>query len=79
MTPAAGPENKDVMAFLAMAWTGSRPPFDCMIEKRPPKPRAAKPAYLRNGNKEAFYIRNGPSSDELPVSKVIDYIAEHWK
>ncbi len=40
--------------------------------------RAAHPVYLKNGNKEAFYIRNGPSSDELPVSKVVDYIKEHW-
>ncbi len=39
---------------------------------------AAHPVYLKNGNKEAFYIRNGPSSDELPVSKVVDYIKEHW-
>ena len=41
--------------------------------------RSSKPVYLRNGNKEAFYIRNGPSSDELPVSKAIDYIESHWK
>lgn len=41
--------------------------------------RASKPVYLRNGNKEAFYIRNGPSSDELPASKMVGYIEEHWK
>ena len=36
--------------------------------------RSAEPVFLKNGNKEAFYIRNGPSSDELPVSKAIKYI-----
>lgn len=40
---------------------------------------APRPVYLRDGNKEAFYIRNGPSSDELPASRMVDYIAEHWK
>jgi hypothetical protein len=38
--------------------------------------RAAEPVFLRNGNKEAFYIRNGPSSDELPVSKALKYIRD---
>jgi hypothetical protein len=36
--------------------------------------QAFEPVFLRNGNKEAFYIRNGPSSDELPVSKALKYI-----
>ncbi len=36
--------------------------------------RSPEPVFLKNGNKEAFHIRNGPSSDELPVSKAIDYI-----
>ncbi len=36
--------------------------------------RSAEPVFLKNGNKEAFYIRNGPSSDELPVSKALKYI-----
>jgi len=36
--------------------------------------RSSEPVFLKNGNKEAFHIRNGPSSDELPVSKVLDYI-----
>ncbi|MEA2069632.1 MAG: putative DNA binding domain-containing protein [Verrucomicrobiota bacterium] len=39
---------------------------------------ASKPVYLRNANKESFYIRNGPSSDELPVSKLVGYIEDHW-
>jgi len=33
-----------------------------------------EPIFLKDGNKEAFYIRNGPSSDELPVSKALKYI-----
>jgi hypothetical protein len=41
--------------------------------------KASRAVYLKDGNKETFYIRNGPSSDELPVSRVVEYIAEHWK
>ncbi len=36
--------------------------------------RSTEPVFLKDGNKEAFYIRNGPSSDELPVSKALKYI-----
>ena len=36
--------------------------------------RSSEPVFLKHGNKEAFYIRNGPSSDELPVSKALNYI-----
>jgi len=36
--------------------------------------RASEPVFLKDGNKEYFYIRNGPSSDELPVSKALNYI-----
>ena len=35
------------------------------------------PAFLKTGKKEAFYIRNGPSSEELPVSKALAYIKKH--
>lgn len=38
--------------------------------------RSSDPVFLKDGNKEAFYIRNGPSSDELPVSQALRYI-EH--
>lgn len=36
--------------------------------------RSLEPAFLKTGKNEAFYIRSGPSSDELPVSKVVAYI-----
>lgn len=37
--------------------------------------RASEPVFLKEGsNKEHFYIRNGPSSDELPVSQALRYI-----
>lgn len=36
--------------------------------------RAEEPVFLKDGNKEHFYIRNGPSSDELPVSQALNYI-----
>jgi hypothetical protein len=39
-----------------------------------PCARASEPVFLRDGNKEHFYIRNGPTSDELPVSKAMNYI-----
>jgi len=38
--------------------------------------RSPDPVFLKNGNKEAFYIRNGPSSDELPVSQALHYISQ---
>lgn len=41
--------------------------------------KSSRPVYLRDGNKEIFYIRNGPSSDELLASRMVDYIAENWK
>ena len=34
----------------------------------------ADPVYLKEGKSEAFYIRSGPSSDALPVSKIVSYI-----
>ncbi|MDZ8118858.1 RNA-binding domain-containing protein [Pontiella agarivorans] len=36
--------------------------------------RAEEPVFVKDGNKEHFYIRNGPSSDELPVSQALNYI-----
>ena len=36
--------------------------------------RSSEPVFLRTGKNEAFYIRSGPSSDLLPVSKVVSYI-----
>lgn len=36
--------------------------------------RSEDPVFLKDGNKEHFYIRNGPSSDELPVSQALNYI-----
>jgi hypothetical protein len=36
--------------------------------------RASEPAYLKTPKSEEYYIRSGPSSDALPVSKVVAYI-----
>lgn len=36
--------------------------------------RSAEPVYLKTAKSEEFYIRSGPSSDALPVSKVVAYI-----
>ncbi|MCR9289677.1 MAG: putative DNA binding domain-containing protein [Bacteroidetes bacterium] len=35
---------------------------------------ATVPAYLKDGNDELFYIRTGPATTNLKVSKVFDYI-----
>ena len=39
---------------------------------------ATMPAYLDDGNKEHFYIRNGPSTTDLKLSKVYLYIKERF-
>lgn len=36
--------------------------------------RSAEPVYLKTAKSEEFYIRSGPSSDALPVSKIMSYI-----
>ena len=40
--------------------------------------RASEPAFLRDRNKEAFYIRNGPSNIELSVSQVLKYVRDRF-
>ncbi|MEM8900093.1 MAG: RNA-binding domain-containing protein [Bacteroidota bacterium] len=37
-----------------------------------------RPAYLREGNLEHFYVRTGPSTTSLPLSKVYTYIQERF-
>ncbi|MGB0415434.1 MAG: RNA-binding domain-containing protein [Coraliomargarita sp.] len=36
--------------------------------------RSNEPVFLKHAKGESFFIRNGPSSDELPVSQALDYI-----
>ena len=37
---------------------------------------ASHPAYLIDKNgEEVFYVRSGPSSEKLPVSKLVDYLS----
>ncbi len=36
--------------------------------------RSAEPVYLKTAKSEEFFIRSGPSSDALPVSKIVTYI-----
>ena len=36
--------------------------------------RCDEPVYLKTAKSEEFYIRSGPSSDVLPVSKIMAYI-----
>ena len=39
--------------------------------------RSPIPVYVREGNREGFYIRTGPSTTELTISQAQDYI-KHW-
>jgi hypothetical protein len=36
--------------------------------------RSNEPVFLKHSKGESFFIRNGPSSDELPISQALDYI-----
>jgi predicted HTH transcriptional regulator len=38
--------------------------------------RSPRPVFLKGKNKEAFYIRSGPSSVELSPREVLDYVAQ---
>ena len=38
--------------------------------------RCPEPVYLRNGDDEKFFIRLGPSTRQLPPSKILDYMQE---
>lgn len=38
--------------------------------------RSATPIFLKHPKGESFFIRNGPSSDELPISKALEYIKQ---
>lgn len=40
--------------------------------------RAERPAFLHNKNEESFYIRSGPASVNLSISKVIKYIQNRY-
>lgn len=40
---------------------------------------SAKPVFLNNKNEEAFYIRSGPSSIQLPIRQALDYIKQRKK
>ena len=40
--------------------------------------RADRPVFLHNKNEEAFYIRSGPASVNLSISKVIRYIENRY-
>jgi hypothetical protein len=39
---------------------------------------AGSPAFVKEGNTERFYVRQGPSTPELPPSKVPDYVKERF-
>ena len=40
--------------------------------------RASEPAFLHDRNKEAFYIRNGPSNIELSISQALKYLRNRF-
>ena len=40
---------------------------------------AKAPVYLKDGNKESFYIRTGPSTTELTTSQAHDFISRRFE
>ena len=38
--------------------------------------RCSDPVFLKNGDEEKFFIRLGPSTRQLPASKILDYMQE---
>jgi len=40
--------------------------------------RATQPAFLHNKGQESFYIRNGPSNIELPISRALKYLHDRF-
>ena len=38
--------------------------------------RCPEPVFLKNGEEEKFFIRLGPSTRQLPASKILDYLQE---
>jgi predicted HTH transcriptional regulator len=40
--------------------------------------RSAKPVYLRDGDKDRFFIRTGPSTTELSTKESVDYIKDRY-
>ena len=40
--------------------------------------KAPKPCYLKEENKEKFYVRLGNNTNELQMSELTDYIENHW-
>jgi len=41
--------------------------------------KANKPAFVKDGNIERFYIRTGPSTTELSASQTQEYIKQRYK
>ena len=41
--------------------------------------QSSAPVLLRQGKEEAYYIRVGPGSRKLPISKILAYVAERQK
>ena len=38
-----------------------------------------KPVYVKDGDREAFYIRTGPATIELSGGQMLDYISHRFK
>ena len=42
--------------------------------------RSPEPVYCRTkGHGEQFFVRTGPGTQELPPSKLVQYVAQHWQ
>ena len=41
--------------------------------------RSSTPVYLKDGNREIFYVRTGPATNELSVSESIEYVNQRFE
>jgi len=66
--------GKNFMPYIHIEFHEAEGKTICLVsvEKSP------RPAYLRSGNQERFFVRLGNHSKELSIGEAQDYIKEHW-
>jgi len=67
--------GKNFMPYIHIEFHEVKGKTICLVsvEKSP------RPAYLRSGNQERFFVRLGNHSKELSIVEAQDYIKEHWQ
>jgi len=66
--------GKNFMPYIHIEFHEAEGKTICFVsvEKSP------RPAYLKSGNQEQFFVRLGNHSKELTIGEAQDYIKEHW-